>query len=73
MLNTLLIYVSTCRDDSNDFRKSRVAQQRDEALKRAEERRREELVKFKAEFKREMASKRCVCLPLIVHFYVSPD
>jgi hypothetical protein len=46
------------RDESSDFRKSRVAQQRDEALKRAEERRREELVKFKADFKREMAAKR---------------
>ncbi|KAL0028450.1 hypothetical protein WJX77_007255 [Trebouxia sp. C0004] len=47
-----------CKDESSDFRKSRVAQQRDEALKRAEERRREELVKFKADFKREMAAKR---------------
>ena len=47
-----------CRDESADFRKSKVAQQRDEALKRGEERRREELNKFKADFKREMASKR---------------
>lgn len=53
----------SCRDESSDFRKSRVAQQRDEALKRAEERRREELVKFKADFKREMAAKRCALLP----------
>lgn len=47
-----------CRDESSEFRKSRVAQQRDEALKRAEERRREELIKFKANFKLEMATKR---------------
>lgn len=52
------MYMSSCRDDSNNFRKSKVAQQRDEMLKRAEDHRKEELVKVKTEFKREMATKR---------------
>lgn len=36
-------------------------------LKRAEDHRKEDLVKVKAEFKREMASKRCCCCVLCLH------